>query len=599
MKILIATTYIYRKEWPEFTRNRTGFGIMVNDIYEAVSESNEVYLLSQVITHGHGNVLKHMWTEVFGNAKPKDWIKGFHDFFNYQQGVKNRARYFYYALNSGAIRKALRNVKPDVVHIHGIGMAVKPYIDACESENVPYIVTLHGLIGLDQTVSASLWDKQMEKEFLIRADEENIPVTVISSGMKRRIEKHYLHHEAKNITVVCNGTRIPYNEKLITADEIDLRKEFHLHDEKIAVVIGTVCERKNQIQIVKAVASGKITTPCQFFFCGSDVTNGEVKGVIHAAALEDKIHVLGFLPHEKIEQILKQADLNIVASKDEGFGFSIIEAYCHGVPTVTFSDLDSVPDLYDQAAMIKVDSRDDVSLANGIETGLRKEWNRSWIKEYSKSYSLEKLAKQYEHEYVQIINRGGHMPLAKAYDYLRMQRLMGKKILSYVGNITANKNQIALVAAMKEMRDEGIIAVLAGREADDGTVRNFVIANQLQNCVLLTGFCNEMSSIWENVDLNIFVSKNDGFGLSIIEGNMYGVPCVACDDLDAIPDVYDENAMILCNERTDDALASTTESALQKKWDAEWVMSYSNKFSLHQMGERYIALYKKVIQENI
>ena len=41
MKVLIATTYIYKKEWPEFTKNRTGFGIMVNDIFESVSEEND------------------------------------------------------------------------------------------------------------------------------------------------------------------------------------------------------------------------------------------------------------------------------------------------------------------------------------------------------------------------------------------------------------------------------------------------------------------------------------------------------------------------------------------------------------------------------
>jgi hypothetical protein len=68
MKILIATTYIYNKEWPEFTRNRTGFGIMVNDIFECVSEEEDTYLTSQVITEGHKNVLKHTWGDVFGSA---------------------------------------------------------------------------------------------------------------------------------------------------------------------------------------------------------------------------------------------------------------------------------------------------------------------------------------------------------------------------------------------------------------------------------------------------------------------------------------------------------------------------------------------------
>lgn len=367
MKVLIATTYIYKKEWPEFTRNRTGFGIMVNDIFESVSEETDTYLLSQVITQGHGKVLKHSWGDVFGSAKIKDWGKGFKYFFGYPQGIKGRVRYFYYGLNSGSIRKAIRSLKPDVVHIHGIGAQIKPFIEVCEDEKVPYIVTLHGLIGLDETVRAATWDKQMEKDFLIEADTKGIPVTVISSGMKRRIEENYLGHVAKNITVVCNGTRIPYDEKLITLDELDLRKQYGLTDEKIIVAIGTICERKNQIQIIRAMATRGITCPCHVFLCGSDATNGEAQRFIEDHCLSDKVHLLGFLPHEIIEQILEQADLNIVASSDEGYGLSFIEAYSHGVPTITFSDLDAIPKLFDERAMITIEERDDIALAAGIE----------------------------------------------------------------------------------------------------------------------------------------------------------------------------------------------------------------------------------------
>ena len=405
MKVLIATTYIYKKEWPEFTRNRTGFGIMVNDIFESVSEEADTYLLSQVITKGHGNVLKHTWGDVFGSAKLKDWGKGIKCFFGYPQGLKGRIKYFYYALNSGSIRKAIRTIKPDVVHIQGIGAQIKPFIDVCEEEKVPYIVTLHGLIGFDDTVLAAAWDKQMEKDFLVEADKKGIPVTVISTGMKRRIEKNYLGHEAKNITVVCNGTKIPFDEKLIGMEQIDLRKEYGLTNEKIVVVIGSVCERKNQLQIVRTMKMVK--TPCYVFFCGADASNGYVQNAVSELGLDNQIHFLGFLPREKVEQVLDQADLNVVASKDEGFGLSIIEAYSHGIPTVTFADLDAIPDLFDEQGMIMVEDRSDEALANGIEQGLSKEWDRAWIKEFANTFSLEKLAEQYKAEYKQILSGGG------------------------------------------------------------------------------------------------------------------------------------------------------------------------------------------------
>lgn len=406
MKVLIACNYIYRKEWPEFTRNRTGYGIMVNDIFESVSENIDTYLISHVINMKHGKVLRHTWGDVIVNARPKDWIKGFNYFFSYNQRIQERVKYFYYGLNSGAIRKAIRSIKPDLVHIHGIGIPIKPFLDACEEEDVPYIVTLHGLIGLDDTVLAAQWDKLMEKSFLIEADKKGIPVTVISSGIKKRIEEKYLCHKASNITVVCNGTNISKDNNLDTnEDYMNLRKKYNLSDEKIVVVIGSVCERKNQIQIVRAMATGKIKTKCHVFMCGADTTNGEVQRIVDEYKLDTVIHFLGFLSRRTIVQILNQADLNVVASRDEGFGLSIIEGFSYGVPSVTFSDLDAIEDVYDNQSMVIVEGRSDDALAQGIEKALTTRWDKQRIAEYSKRFSLSNMAKLYQDEYDKLLTK--------------------------------------------------------------------------------------------------------------------------------------------------------------------------------------------------
>ena len=74
-----------------------------------------------------------------------------------------------------------------------------------------------------------------------------------------------------------------------------------------------------------------------------------------------------------------------------------------------------------------------------------------------------------------------------------------------------------------------------------------------------------------------------------------GVPCVTFSDLDAVHDIYDERAMLLCGNRSDDALAKSLEIALNKSWDKEWIKKYSKNFSLEKMTERYIDIYKKIV----
>lgn len=599
MKVLIVAPYIYDKNYIEFSKNATGFGIMVKAIFDSVSETNmETYLLTNAISQGHKNILEHTWGSVLIRAGFIDWRRAIKSFLCYSQSAKMRLRYFYYELNNGSLRAAIQKYKPDIIHFHGIGVNMDSSFDLCREMGVPYIVTLHGLVENDD--SAPEWDKEYERSFLIEAYREHIPITVISTGMKRRIEDNYLHHESDNITVICNGTRISnsLNGTQTSASNdsgINLREQYDLtSDDKIVVVIGSICERKNQIQIIKAFSTGIITSPCHVFFCGSDCTDGAVLKAIEQNDLSGKLHVLGFVPHDSISGILDQADLNVVASRDEGFGLSIIEAFAHGVPTVIFADLDAIDDLYDEKSMIKVGSRDDSDLALAIEQGLNTEWDKDHIRHHSTRFSLETMAKQYESEYLCILNRGGYLSIGKTLDYILVKKKQGYSILVYVGNISDNKNQIALVDAMQSMRDNRVVAVLAGAEADNGRVRENIIKNDLCSEVLLLGFCDEMDSVWKLADLNVFISKNDGFGLPVIEGYARGIPCVLNKELDAFEDLYNDKCCVATSLRDDDIMRATTD-ALDRSWDPGSIRDFGNRFSLESVAGQYVDLYKQVL----
>lgn len=413
MKILFAVPYIYEKKYSEFTRNKTGFGMMVNDIFKVVSKNDEVYLYSHVFTQGHDKILSHTKFETIVSTRIRDIKEAMQCFFQYKQDIKNRLKYVAYCVNKGLFRKYIIEMKPDIVHIHGIGMQTKVFIEVCEELRIPYTVTLHGLIGLNESVSAPNWDKKLERDFLLESYKKNIPVTVISSGMKKRIENEYLHGEATNIQVITNGTDIP---KKLELSNFSIRERYNLpNDKKIAVVVGSLCERKNQIQIVDAVAKIPIEKRSNLvvFMCGVDLTKGQISKRIKELGVSDNIYLLGFVAHEDLSQLYQQADFNIVASKDEGFGLSIIESFMYGVPTVTFEDLDAIPNLYHKNAMIICSKRNTEDLALGIIEIMNTSWNKQWICQYASKFSLENMAKKYQNEYEQILKSWGAMPLSK------------------------------------------------------------------------------------------------------------------------------------------------------------------------------------------
>ncbi len=417
MKIMILAPYIYDKDMPEFSVNKTGFGIMVNDIVKSVAEIEDVELLTRVITNaqrkheGKYKLVSHTWKQILMSANIGDWGMAIKKFLDTEGRLKDRLRQMFYCLDRGYVRKYIMMSEPDVVHIHGIGSITESYIEICEELQQKYMVTLHGLIGLNDSVKVTEKERKIEKNFLQYADKENIPVSVISSGMKKRIEKNYLMHEAKNITVITNGTHIPYTYKI--DDKDDIRRKYNLSETcKICVVIGSIMERKNQTQIVEAFAqlNEDIRENCAIFMCGRDMMEGAVEKRISELGCEKRIFVLGFVEHKEIEKILQVADLNIVASLDEGFGLSIIEAYTYGVPTVTFSDLDAVTDLYNSNTMVLIENRDTESLAEGMNIALQKRWNKEEIIEYSKTFSIENMAALYLKSYREKLIGGGGMP---------------------------------------------------------------------------------------------------------------------------------------------------------------------------------------------
>lgn len=187
------------------------------------------------------------------------------------------------------------------------------------------------------------------------------------------------------------------------------------------------------------------------------------------------------------------------------------------------------------------------------------------------------------------------MSIDKTLDVLSVKRALGCRVVTYVGNITDNKNQMALVEAMRSIND-GTIALLVGREADGGKVREIIREHHLEGKVLLAGFCDEMSDVWEATDVNVFLSKNDGFGLPVVEGYVRGIPCILNRELDAYEDIYNIEACIPV-----DLEESTVISAIEKsadiKWDSGRIRRFGNRFLIDSTANEYINVFIKQVSD--
>ena len=434
MKVMIIAPYIYDDNIIEFTKNKTGFGIMVQNIVSSVAELENVVLLTRVITKGKNEknfkILSHTWGQFFSNAKLKDWLIGIKAFFANGVTVKDRARHVFYEVDGGYVRKQIQMEKPDIVHIHGIGTITESYIRICEEMKVRYTVTLHGLIGLNDSVSAPVYEKQIERDFLIKAEKNNIPISVISSGMKARIEENYLGKKANNITVITNGTKkndendtkFIREEGTLTQEKFqeyysDCLKQNDLYPKlsdtyaylqyskkngkKILFFVGNITKNKNQMQAVEILKNTKVFENILLVLWGREVDNGEVRKKIVEYQLHKNVILGGF--NDRMDIFWKFCDVNLFLSLNDGFGLPIVEGYMHGVPCVTFEDLDATQDLYYPEAMLKVKDRSNESVTDTLKTALDKNWKYEEIIEIGNMFSIDIMSEKYVNWYKEVM----------------------------------------------------------------------------------------------------------------------------------------------------------------------------------------------------
>lgn len=434
MKVMIIAPYIYDDNIIEFTKNKTGFGIMVQNIVSSVAELENVVLLTRVITKGKNEknfkILSHTWGQFFSNAKLKDWLIGIKAFFANGVTVKDKARHVFYEVDGGYVRKQIQKEKPDIVHIHGIGTITESYIRICEEMKVRYTVTLHGLIGLNDSVSAPAYEKQIERDFLIKAEKNNIPISVISSGMKARIEEKYLGKKANNITVITNGTKksdendtkFIREEGTLTQEKFqeyyrDCLKQNDLYPKlsdtyaylqyskkngkKILFFVGNITKNKNQMQAVEILKNTKVFENILLVLWGREVDNGEVRKKIAEYQLHKNVILGGF--NDRMDIFWKFCDVNLFLSLNDGFGLPIVEGYMHGVPCVTFEDLDATQDLYYPEAMLKVKDRTNESVTDTLKIALDKNWKYEEIIEIGNMFSIDIMSEKYVNWYKEVM----------------------------------------------------------------------------------------------------------------------------------------------------------------------------------------------------
>lgn len=401
----MITPYVTITSRPEFCRNITGFGYMVYDIAKAVAKMEQVDVLCSD-SRGEGFVqenitflARNFWVILSNihHCLPISILIRLKKKYRMSRGAFLRLTYYW--LISGYVKKVLKKGNYDVVHVHGCGFSGTLWDAVCKKCGVKIVYTLHGLNSFSDTVMMEPAGKMYERDFLQQTTDGLHHISVISTGMKKMIEKTYNKH-CKNIVVITNSFSFPNSQG--GGKIIDIKMIYDIpNDSKILLYVGNVSLNKNQRALVSAfpLMENSICEKTWVLFLGRYSDDDDIIDLINKSKYKEHLILCGAIDKEKVAEYYEQADATVLLSVAEGFGLSLIEGMHFGLPCIMPKDLDAFEDIYDECAMIPVNDRNETTVATALQMLLTREWDKETIMKCSEKFESERMAEKYQNFY--------------------------------------------------------------------------------------------------------------------------------------------------------------------------------------------------------
>ncbi len=223
---------------------------------------------------------------------------------------------------SAKFRSRLRELAPDVVHVHGLGFARDVLELRALLPNVPILLQDHA----DRV--PPLWRRGSWKHAAAVVDgvsfcarEQSEPF-VRAGVLPRRVPVFEIPESTSGFT---------------PGDAVAARELTGLHGDPAVLSVGHLDRNKDPLTVLDGVARAVADLPKLTLWCcfGSAPLLPAVAARIERdPALRRRVHLLGKVPHARIEMLMRAADLFVLGSHREGGNTSLIEALATGLPPV-------------------------------------------------------------------------------------------------------------------------------------------------------------------------------------------------------------------------------------------------------------------------
>jgi len=243
------------------------------------------------------------------------------------------------------IPKILSKVKPGIYH--------HPHFDLPLFQQYPSVITVHDVKYIrypeyfsQKRHTKAIYMKKMLKSSLHRSKK----VIAVSKSTKKDILELFDVNEDK-IVVVHHGLTNRFTEE--NHSDINVLKKYGIHS-KFILFVGERRPHKNIVNLIKAfkILLNSVKEKLQLLIIGKGYSNyTEPEKIIVKENLNSKVVLTGFVPDNELQILYQEAEMLVLPSFYEGFGFPLIEAMTLKTP-VLGSNRTSIPEIIGNAGLL-------------------------------------------------------------------------------------------------------------------------------------------------------------------------------------------------------------------------------------------------------
>jgi glycosyltransferase involved in cell wall biosynthesis len=222
-----------------------------------------------------------------------------------------------------ALAAQLRQLKPDVLHVHGLGFHRDVLTLATSAPGIPIVLQDHA-----SRPPRAWWRRRVWRRGLAVA----AGIAFCATEQAQPFASAGLIGAQTRVYAIPEST-----SRFSPGDQQEARRLTKVLGSPAVLWVGNLDANKDPLTVLEAVSAVARVLPELRLFCcfGSAPLLPQVRRrIANDPYLRERVTLLGSVPHLMIEQLMRAADLFVLGSHHEGSGYSLIEALACGLPPV-------------------------------------------------------------------------------------------------------------------------------------------------------------------------------------------------------------------------------------------------------------------------